>query len=101
MLKQVRSRLCGGGLAVLLGLIRKRSTTLALVLTLASSTEATSLLLVEAASTCSPLLAVGVVLLATVVCLPILRVVLLGGLLRWGIGNWTWDVLRAFVYIEI
>src|ERR1700728_2794544 len=97
----VRSRLCGGGLAVLLGLIRKWSTTLTLVLTLASSTVATSLLLAEATSTCNPLLAVGVVLLPAVMCLPILRVALLNGLLRWSIGDWTWDILRAFVYIEV
>lgn len=91
MLKESRSCLGRGWLAIRLGRIGKRSSARALVLALASSAIATSLLVVEA-STCSPLLTVRLVLWASVLSLPILR---------WHVGNRTWNILRALVDIEI
>lgn len=100
MLQQSSSRLCGGWLTILLGLIREWSTTLSLMLTLASAAVITSLLVAKT-STCSPLLTVRLILLTSGLSLSILRITLLQSLLRWRISNWTWNVFGAFVDIEV
>lgn len=84
----------------MLGLFWKRSATLALVLALASTAVVTSLLGAKA-STRGPLLAVGLVLRTSVLSLPILRIPLLHGLLRRCVRYRTWNIIGAFVDIEI